>query len=324
MKKEMRAYIKRCLLAAAPKLAFDRERHLYYKDYVINDLAVYSVSKIKYDPLGAYPTIRLLPPENYLEVLKSKHLDESGVPRIEAKGELIYHPVHAIQYGLAEYGYYVTTKDAAHLQRARCVVKWLLDNQCEKTGCWYYTTDNYHEQVGYLLKAPWASAMAQGQAASLLCRLYYIDHDKRLLDVAENAFNLFDVPVTEGGLCADLFSHKVYEEYPTIPASFTLNGFIFSSFGLYDLCQYTNNDRIHQLWEQAQETLRFMIPLYDDDLCSSYCLSHITARKTAKNQNLKYHMIHVMLLQNLESIFPDPTFEYYIKKWAKMCGIKIR
>ena len=84
------------------------------------------------------------------------------------------------------------------------------------------------------------------------------------------------------------------------------------------------DERIQRLFDEAVKTIEYILPLYDDDISSNYDIAHITARKIPKVKGDKYHLIHISLLQNLESVSPRPTFEYYIRKWAKMSGFTIK
>jgi heparosan-N-sulfate-glucuronate 5-epimerase len=318
-----RKNLKKFIIVSFPRLFAWRTRKIYSRnEYAVNDLSIYQTSEITYNPNGIYVTMFSTPPKHYWKIIEARIFDRNGIPLNKLDGKIYYHPVSIIQYGLTEYGYWFTTKKDEHRQHAMNVAEWLVKTQ-NTNGTWQYTFNYYHEPTGYLIEAPWASAMAQGEGISLLTRIYNITNEKKYLDAAIKATILLDIPIEKGGLCADLFGYTVYEEYPTSPPSFTLNGFCFCAFGLYDLCQLTDDQRIHNLWREAQKTLRFMIPLYDNDICSSYCLSHVFARKAEKIQSEKYHIIHISLLQNLQSIMPDITFVRYIKKWADEFGVHV-
>ena len=45
----------------------------------------------------------------------------------------------------------------------KIISDWLVANQDVSTGYWIYSYDYVHEPTKFVLKAPWASAMAQGQ-----------------------------------------------------------------------------------------------------------------------------------------------------------------
>lgn len=70
-----------------------------------------------------------------------------------------------------------------------------------------------------------------------------------------------------------------YEEYPTSPASFVLNGFIYSLLGLYDLNATVpaslSRDAGH-LYEQGMISLKKMLLLFDTGSGTIYDLRHFT------------------------------------------------
>jgi len=320
MNTETKTHIRNSIAVVWPKLWYRILRSKTYRTYlVVNDLTIYPQISLPYDPASTYVTMFKEPPRHYGKISAKRVFDKDGIPLYQGT---YYNLVQITQYGLTEFGYYKNTGREEHLARARKMCDWLFRNQEADTGYWIYHFDFYHRATGYTLK-DWACAMGQGQAASLLTRMWRLDREDRYLDAAKNAFNMFDVPVSEGGLLAEFNGYKMYEEYPTDPASFTLNGMIFATFGLYDYLQLRKDERIGYLFEEAVKSIEYMLPLYDDDISSNYDIAYLTARKIPKVKGDKYHIIHINLLQNLESIAPRPTFEYYIRKWAKMSGFTI-
>lgn len=321
MTSESKQRIRDTIAVAFPKLWYHILKMKTYRTYkVVNDLTIYPQLALPYDPSSTYVTMFKVPPKHYEQVNAKRTLDSNGIPLYQGK---YYNLVQVSQYGLTEFGYYKNTGKEDHLDHAKKACEWMIENQEPDTGYWVYHFDFYHRATDYTLK-DWACAMGQGQAASLLTRMWRLNHDDRYLDTALNAFKMFDVPVSDGGLLDKFDGYMVYEEYPTTPPSFTLNGMIFATFGLYDYLQVCKNDRIKRLFDEAIKTIEYMLPLYDDDISSNYDIAHITARKIPKVKGDKYHLIHISLLQNLESIAPRPTFEYYIRKWAKMSGFTIK
>ena len=97
------------------------------------------------------------------------------------------------------------------------------------------------------LEPGWYSAMAQGHAMSLLSRAYSQSQNPLYLRAAYQAINPFLVPSSEGGVLTYLFGqHPWYEEYPTLPPSFVINGFMYALFGLYDLAKTLESFGINQ------------------------------------------------------------------------------
>ena len=87
----------------------------------------------------------------------------------------------------------------------------------------------------YRIKPPWASAMGQGEGASLLVRVHHELGEDRYAEAALRALRLLSVPVSEGGLRAPLGDGFFLEEYPTEMPSLVLNGGIFALWGCNDV-----------------------------------------------------------------------------------------
>lgn len=79
--------------------------------------------------------------------------------------------------------------------------------------------------------------MGQGQAISLLSRAFFHSGgNKQYLDTAFAALKPFKVLTKNGGVLSKFMNlYPWYEEYPTVPSIFILNGFMYSLIGLYDL-----------------------------------------------------------------------------------------
>lgn len=79
-----------------------------------------------------------------------------------------------------------------------------------------------------------------GHGLSLLVRAYNYTGDSGYLQCARNALQAYNLSVSQNGV-RSLFLNQPslpwYEEYPTEPGNFVLNGFIYALFGLYDLTQ---------------------------------------------------------------------------------------
>jgi len=94
--------------------------------------------------------------------------------------------------------------------------------------------------------------MGQGQAISLLSRAFYHSGGNELyLKTAHSALKPFKVLSKNGGVLSKFMNlHPWYEEYPTVPPIFILNGFMYSLIGLYDLFSLAPNDSrvIHYLF----------------------------------------------------------------------------
>ncbi|KAK6011313.1 D-glucuronyl C5-epimerase [Ostertagia ostertagi] len=129
--------------------------------------------------------------------------------------------------------------------------------------------------------------MAQGHALSLLTRAYAATKNATYLAVASKALDLFEKDASAGGVRNKLFGNDWYEEYPTSPGSYVLNGFIYSLIGLYDFKNVKLGDealelkvrhgveRASKLFSTGMASLRALLPLYDTGSGSIYDLRHM-------------------------------------------------
>ncbi len=301
---------------ALPPLSTLLTRCVFFHLAVINDLHISSASP--YHPLGIYPTLYDTPPSRkwYRRYLAHYRFDEQGLPQTlyKATGTFFYNAVIIAQYGIAEYGYYMSTNSKQHRENCLRAAKGLLQLQ-DKQGGWPNLID-YPTRVASL-ESGWYSAMAQGQVISLFARANALEPDSAYQSAAHRALDLLEIPTNEGGLLSKLDRYDFFEEYPTLPPSYTLNGFIFCLFGLYDASQVFHDDRAEHLFQSGFQTVKAVLPLYDGDGLSSYDLSHITHPPLDRLRDRKYHILHVQQLQALDSIQHEDIFTFYINKWGK-------
>lgn len=190
------------------------------------------------------------------------------------------------------------------------------------------------------LKQGWYSAMGQGHAISLLARAYHHSKgDSRYLRAAVDGMKPFRVPSKQGGVLAKfLGKFDWYEEYPTTPASFVLNGFIYSLLGLYDLnatAPVTMAKEARSLYDQGMISLKKMLVLFDTGSGTIYDLRHFTLGKPILFNDVRngfinifilvgigpniarwdYHATHVNQLLLLATIDRDPLIARTAERW---------
>lgn len=285
-----------------------------------------TVEKGIYQPIGYYYGVGNKVPslQNYkLDLIKLIHpigynnsFDKNKIPHSEIKGKKYYHPLSIIQFGINQYNKFVHTGNVSYLKHSENIAKWLAKNQDDKTGQWFYHFDFQVGGMDVMLKKPWSSAMAQGVALSLLSRVsMYVDNPSIYVKVAEKALISLKLHVKEGGLAEEFFGHTFYEEYPTQPKSFALNGFMFTLIGLYDFAQLHKNELSKNLFNQGIETLIFSLPFFDQNTISAYHLGHLTNPSRKVHLSEKYHKIHIKQLELLHSLSPHSTLHFYQNLW---------
>ncbi len=128
---------------------------------------------------------------------------------------------------------------------------------------------------------------------------------------------ILSIDVKDGGLCADFFGYKYYEEYPTIPASYTLNGFMFTLIGLHDLYSISDDKQAKKIYDDGIKTLEYCLPFYDSTRINLYHLGHLTNKNLPLHTSEKYHNIHIAQLKILNQFENNATFMYYSKRWEE-------
>ncbi|XP_061078400.1 D-glucuronyl C5-epimerase B [Conger conger] len=212
----------------------------------------------------------------------------------------------------------VTISTTAHTAAFFAASDWLLRNQDERGGWPIMVTRKLGE--GFRALEPgWYSAMAQGQAMSTLVRAYLLTRDPVYLNAALRATGPYRLPSEQHGVKAVFMNkHDWYEEYPTTPSSFVLNGFIYSLIGLYDLAE-TAGDKLGReagvLFSRGMESLKAMLPLYDTGSGTIYDLRHFMLGTAPNLARWDYHTTHINQLQLLASIDNAPVFRDFVKRW---------
>jgi hypothetical protein len=188
---------------------------------------------------------------------------------------------------------------------------WFVQNKEQfKDGVgWYIKILHPH----YGLNAPWISAMAQGEAISVLTRAAKITKNELYEKIAMDALVPFEYKVEEGGIVNYFKSIPVYEEAPSTPKTMAvLNGFIFSLFGLYDLYLLNKNIKAYSLFTNGVEALLKLLPYYDFNTWTNYFLYEYPKKYYS---SYTYHVLVTEQLKALYILTGEQLFNQYAKKW---------
>lgn len=129
-------------------------------------------------------------------------------------------------------------------------------------------------------------------------------------------------PAAKGGVLNKLFGYSWFEEYPTSPGTFVLNGFMYSLIGLFDLAQLDgyysnpNTDDSALLFTEGIESLRIFLPFFDTGIGSLYDLRHFGLKGAPNVARWDYHSLHIYLLKWLSIITKDEFFSATADRWA--------
>jgi hypothetical protein len=243
--------------------------------------------------------------------------------RFDAHGVLLtgrqrmYHPIRIAQYGLQQHSLWYKNGDlrsrAAFLAQSR----WLLENQQRRRcieGCYPFpfAWERYGAPAGFL------SAMAQGEAVSLLLRAAQATGSETYIAAAIRAAEPFRHLIRDGGVTyTSRQDDVIFEEAASELASHILNGWIFASWGLFELQQYAR--WAGDLFDESAATLLRHLPLYDSGVWSYYCLlvDNSGFRRLA---TIKYHAFHIAQLHVMSSMTGNPEFTRTAERWLSYVG----
>ena len=118
---------------------------------------------------------------------------------------------------------------------------------------------------------------------------------------------------------AELNGGPVYEEYPTDPPSFVLNGAIFALWGCYDVAVGLGDPGAAQLSQEGIAALAGALGRYDTGWWSRYDLFPHPVLNVASPV---YHRLHINQLRSMSLIDPDPRFRATAERFERYAEMR--
>jgi len=241
--------------------------------------------------------------------------DAAGIPLLDYRGCIgqQYNPIAIAQYGLGNYSLWRRSADATRKKKFFLIADWLashLEQNAHGLAVW-----NHHFDWEYrdTLKAPWYSALAQGQGISVLVRAHKESGEARYLDAARRAFAAFNQPVDRGGVAfTDQSGDLWFEEYIVDPPTHILNGFIWALWGVHDFYLAARNPAAHDLFARGVRTLLHNLARYDIGFWSLYEQSGTRLPMVASTF---YHRLHIVQLRIMHRLTGEGTFASVADRW---------
>ncbi|MFZ0731385.1 MAG: D-glucuronyl C5-epimerase family protein [Candidatus Sulfotelmatobacter sp.] len=241
--------------------------------------------------------------------------DSAGVPQLDYHGHIgrQYNPIAIAQYGLGNYNLWKRANDLDLRRKFFLIYDWLvshLERNAQDLPVW-----NHHFDWEYrdTLKAPWYSALAQGQGISVLVRAHKESGDSRYLDAARQAFAAFERPIAQGGVAiTDESGDLWFEEYIVYPPTHILNGFIWSLWGVHDYFLATRDASAQELFSRGVRTLLHNLDRYDLGFWSLYEQSGTRLPMVASRF---YHHLHIVQLRVMHRLTGEPLFAQIADRW---------
>ncbi len=241
--------------------------------------------------------------------------DSAGIPQLDYHGHigLQYNPIAIAQYGLGNYNLFRRGADPARRRKFFQTADWLCSH-LEQNACglavWHH---HFNWEYRDTLKAPWYSALAQGQGISVLVRAHKESGDPRYLEAAQRALAGFYVPVADGGVAfTDDAGDLWFEEYIVTPPTHILNGFIWAAWGIYDYFLATKDSSAQQIFARAVRTLLRNLDRYDLGFWSLYEQSGTRLPMVASPF---YHQLHIVQLRIMHRVTGEDAFIQVADRW---------
>jgi hypothetical protein len=241
--------------------------------------------------------------------------DESGIPLLNYHGHvgLQYNPIAIAQHGLGNYNLFCRTGALDRWRKFLTVADWLVANlEQNPIGQWVW---NHHFNWEYRtpLKAPWYSALAQGQGISVLVRAHRETDNADYLEAAQRVFETFLKRTDEGGVTqVDEDGYNWFEETIVDPPTHILNGFIWAAWGVYDYCLATQSQAAAWLFAEAVRTLKKNLHRFDAGFWSLYEQSGTRLKMLASPF---YHHLHIVQLRVMHKLTGESLFADYARRW---------
>jgi heparosan-N-sulfate-glucuronate 5-epimerase len=243
--------------------------------------------------------------------------DSHGIPMLDYHGQigLQYNPIALAQYGLGNYNLFRRTGDLQRRQKFFLSAEWLcshLESNSRGLAVW-----NHHFDWEYrdTLKAPWYSALAQGQGISVLSRAHHESGEIRYLVAAQHALAAFYQPFDAGGVAfTDERGDLWFEEYIVSPPTHILNGFIWATWGVYDYFLLTRDQSARDLFSRAVQTLLHNLDGYDLGFWSLY---EESGTRLPMVTSAFYHRLHIVQLRIMHRLTGENLFASIADRWQR-------
>ena len=241
--------------------------------------------------------------------------DARGVPMLDYHGHvgLQYNPIAVAQWGLGNYNAFRSDADADARRKFMLAADWLVEHLEPNSAGLRVWNHHFDWEYRTPLKAPWYSALSQGQGVSLLVRAHAHTGSAHFLDAARDAALSFRKPLDEGGVSHwDAEGRVWFEETVVDPPTHILNGFLWASWGLYDLAVHAGDDQARALFDQGNETLEACLSRFDMGYWSMYDLPGVRLRNPASPF---YHALHVVQLRIQHRLAGRDAFRRFADRW---------
>ncbi len=224
-----------------------------------------------------------------------------------------YHPIRIAQFALHRFGVWYAVRNARARDDFLAQAAWLRDNQEEGDSTGLYRFAFPWSKYG--AESGWSSAMAQGEAISVLLRAHHLEPARHYAEAAERAAQPFRRELGRGGVVWRDGRDVFLEEIAVEPAPHVLNGCIYALWGIWELWRTTGEGWLEPIIMDCVDTLRRWLPRFDTGWWTRYSLL-LSSTDQPHMATLKYHQFHIAQMRVLAKMFDEPAFESAAQRWA--------
>ena len=241
--------------------------------------------------------------------------DEHGIPLLNYHGRvgLQYNPIAVAQYGLGNYNLYCRTGEPSRREHFLRSADWLVHRiERNSAGLWVWM-HHFDWEYRTPIRAPWYSALSQGQGISLLVRAHKETGCATYGECAERALESFLRETSDGGVVTRDGDGQIwFEEAIVDPPTHILNGYLWALWGVYDHYLWSGSEDSRDLFAEAAQTLKQNLWRYDTGFWSLYELSGTRLPMLASPF---YHSLHIVQLRVMHQLTGDDVFAHYASRW---------
>ncbi len=146
-------------------------------------------------------------------------------------------------------------------------INWLIDHAVLENNCYVWKNVNNDEYSQTSSDKEWISSYTQATIVDAFLSYYKISRDKIYLEWAENAAEIFDTEVKDGGLLTKSENLFWFETIACNTGQWDLIGHLRALVALGHLLEFTDDQRYQELFDNAELSLEEIASLYDTDYC---------------------------------------------------------
>lgn len=219
------------------------------------------------------------------------------------------NPVQIAQYALHRYDDAVAGDTGAR-QAFLAQADWMVSAQA-RDGTYRYDIPI----PSYGATSNWISAMAQGEAASVLLRAFALSGDPAYRKAGARALASLFCDVRDGGASYIRAGDVFFEEAAIAPECHILNGHLYAAFAVWEYSRHVRDGADYAaLHHDALATLTRWLPAFDARGWSCYDLAVDDAGRR-HYAPLWYHHFHIAQLRVFSAMTGDERFAAMAQRW---------